>query len=197
MVMDKNLPLIVFNFPEYSDLCRNTFDILNKVIHARVLQQNENIPFIEDAESIEIDSDLHEDGSEVQSTSNITREFCRTNETPTSLILSRVQTELLDKSALAKRLARLEKDGKPFAIVVPKGDVELKILDKHLGKVLQVKDKQIFQIIFLGPKISPLMDRNEPLNTKTALKFLNLTKCHALDEEKCLQEFIKHLRQFI
>ena len=197
MECEQDLILLVLDIPEYHEQCLSSFERLSKVIYAQLLQQNESLPFIEDLDSVEIldqnPPNENADNEPQQATSN-SADSSR-NISFRGATLARIRPELIGKTDLSKRLPKIEKERKPFAIVIPKGDLNLKQLEKNLGKVHQMKDKQIFQLIFLGPDLSPLLDRNEPQNTKTALKFLNLNKCQAVNEEECLKEFMKHIAQ--
>ena len=191
MEVEKDLYIIVLNIPEHSDLCRNSFDRLSKIIHALTLQQTETLPYIEDLESMEIgteDSGMIE--ADVASSSSGVRKVSIHSALP------RIKAVLMNKTELGKNLAKLEKERKPIGFVVPKGDVDNKLLDKNLGKIQSFKDKNFIQIIFLGPKISPLLDRNQPQNSKVSQKFWSFAKFQAPDEEQCLKEFMKHLSQF-
>ncbi len=170
--------MVVLSIPEDAPLSDSCFEHLSKLVTARQLQMREKLPFIEDSE------DVH--SSRNGSQSNLAAAKSDSD------IIAGIRVELMEAPQFVKAVG----SGKSgiYGLLVPRGDLSLKQLAKHLSKMSSFKKKQQMQMMFMGPRVSPLLDRDQPPNCKVSQRFWDFPKQQVRDEEHCLNQFISHLK---
>ena len=171
--------------PEWDDLAKHTVTILNRVLTARKLQSDEELPYVDDLEIAA--------GTEQQSNSSTMKERRISRK---SIVIPKLKAAFLEKSSIPSLTSKAPPEGyRQVAVVLPKGDLDCKTLVKHFSKLSQVKEKSGILLVFLRGS-TPLLDKDHPQNCKNCLKFWNFSKCQIADEEACVDEVIKHLLNF-
>ena len=171
--------------PDWDNLAKETASHLNRILTARKLQYDEDIPYADD---LEIFTDPQESNPSTLNSKKISRK---------STLIPKLIADSVEKSVFAGFCSKTSRaDGcRQVAVVIPQGDLDCKTLVKHFSKLSQMKEKSEILLVFLRGK-TPVLDRDHPQNCKKCLTFWSFSKCQVNDEEECVDEVIKHLLSF-